>query len=201
MVYSVAPGNQMEKKKPFTVLILRHPQEPGVDLGSAPIVQEVLAQYPQVNCVLRTGLSWPNLKKALGVETDLNNKRWLVVYLGSGIKGAETRLEPGMYFVSKKGTLLDETFGFDGIVLLDGTWSQAKTLWWRNAWLLKLQRVVLIPSQVSLYGKKRKEPRKECVSTLEACAQVLKQMPLPQDLTESIPTKLIERFSGFLENL
>src|SRR5204862_7870678 len=27
----------------------------------------------------------------------------------------------------------------DGIVLLDGSWKEAKTLWWRNPWLLKLQ--------------------------------------------------------------
>jgi len=30
--------------------------------------------------------------------------------------------------------------GLEGIVALDGTWAQAKTMWWRNAWLLKLKR-------------------------------------------------------------
>ena len=33
----------------------------------------------------------------------------------------------------------------DGIVLLDGSWKEAKTLWWRNPWLLKLHRIVLDP--------------------------------------------------------
>ena len=34
-------------------------------------------------------------------------------------------------------------------------------------------RLLLVPQKRSLYGKLRKEPRKESVSTLEACAQCL----------------------------
>jgi DTW domain-containing protein YfiP len=61
----------------------------------------------------------------------------------------------------------------EGLIVLDGTWSQAKTLWWRNAWLLKLARVGLVPREPSMYGKVRKEPRREWVSTLEAIGDVL----------------------------
>jgi DTW domain-containing protein YfiP len=61
----------------------------------------------------------------------------------------------------------------EGLIVLDGTWSQAKTLWWRNPWLLKLARVSLVPREPSMYGKLRKEPRREWVSTLEAVADVL----------------------------
>ena len=39
----------------------------------------------------------------------------------------------------QRGILSD----IEGVVLLDGTWSQAKALWWRNAWMLKCQRVIL----------------------------------------------------------
>ena len=35
----------------------------------------------------------------------------------------------------------------DGAVLLDGSWSEAKALWWRNPWLLKLRRLVLDPQR------------------------------------------------------
>ena len=48
--------------------------------------------------------------------------------------------------------------------MLDGTWSQAKALWWRNAWMLKCQRVILGPAQPSRYGKLRKEPRGDGLS-------------------------------------
>jgi DTW domain-containing protein YfiP len=60
-----------------------------------------------------------------------------------------------------------------GIVVLDGTWSQAKTLWWRNPWLLKCARVSLNGLEPSIYGKLRKQPKRHCLSTLEAVADAL----------------------------
>ncbi|MEN9722808.1 MAG: hypothetical protein RJB38_794 [Pseudomonadota bacterium] len=104
--------------------------------------------------------------------------RWGVVYLGSGPKGAAPRGET-LFAVDKKGAPLPAEVNatklaqLEGVILLDGTWSQAKTLWWRNAWLLKLQRLMLSPKTASLYRELRREPRKECLSTLEAIAEVL----------------------------
>ena len=64
----------------------------------------------------------------------------------------------------------------EGIILLDGTWSQAKALWWRNAWMLKCKRVVLGPGQASRYGKLRREPRTDGLSTIEAVAMLLARL-------------------------
>ena len=58
-------------------------------------------------------------------------------------------------------------------MVLDGTWSKAKTLWWRNPWMTKLKRLTLKPAQASIYGSLRAEPRRECVSTLESVAAAL----------------------------
>ena len=58
-------------------------------------------------------------------------------------------------------------------MVLDGTWSKAKTLWWRNPWLAKLNRLTLTPQQPSIYGSLRAEPRREFVSTLESVAAAL----------------------------
>jgi hypothetical protein len=66
--------------------------------------------------------------------------------------------------------------GLDGVVLLDGSWSEAKTLWWRNPWLLKLRRIVLNPQQRSRFRRVRREPRREALSTLEAAALLLKHL-------------------------
>ena len=55
----------------------------------------------------------------------------------------------------------------EGIVLLDGIWSQAKALWWRNAWTLKCERVILGPKRPSRYGKLRKEPRGDGLAPLK----------------------------------
>jgi hypothetical protein len=74
----------------------------------------------------------------------------------------------------------------EGILVLDGTWSQAKTLWWRNPWLLKLPRIALTPREPSLYGKLRREPRREWVSTLEAVADVLPALGEPEAARDSL---------------
>ena len=62
------------------------------------------------------------------------------------------------------------------MILLDGTWSQAKTLWWRNAWLLKGKRIALKPRRPSLYGQRRREARREGLSTIEAAGLVLSRL-------------------------
>ncbi len=64
-----------------------------------------------------------------------------------------------------RGGVVSAPRALEGIVVLDGTWSKAKTLWWRNPWLLKLKRVTLKPGQPSIYGRMRAEPRREFVST------------------------------------
>lgn len=158
------------------VLILQHPQEPDKDLGSAR-----LAHLALPNSTLKVGLSWPNLRKALGREPQ-NPGRWAVLYLGSGIKGQPVApgAHPRLSFVTKTGAAAPApSEKLEGLVILDGTWSQAKTLWWRNAWLLKLKRVVLTPQKASLYRELRKEPRRECLSTIESLAEALTELGEP----------------------
>ncbi len=160
-----------------SVLFFQHPQEPDHELGSARLAHRALE-----NSTLKIGLSVSNLKKALGRE-DVVPAKWGVLYLGSGVKGLAERpggfLKPGLYPVKKDGELLPDSEsaavlkGLEGIILLDGTWSQAKTLWWRNSWLLKCRRLILVPRSKSLYGELRKEPRRECLSTIETTAEVL----------------------------
>jgi DTW domain-containing protein YfiP len=162
------------------VVVLQHPQEPDKELGSAR-----LAHLALPNSTLKVGLSWPNLKKATGRE-DAQSSRWAVLYLGSGIKGKPASGTP-LTFVSKSGAPIDApSDGLDGIVILDGTWSQAKTLWWRNAWLLKLKRVVLTPQYKSLYRELRKEPRRECLSTIESIAECLTALGESAEVEKSL---------------
>jgi DTW domain-containing protein YfiP len=170
------------------ILVLQHPQEPGVDIGTVPIIAQT---FP--DAVIKTGLSWPNLKKALGREVD--PQRWGVLYLGS--VHTET-LPPGrtLFTVDKKGAPLadqDQVLNkLEGIVLLDGTWSQAKTLWWRNAWLLKLRRLVIHTRKRSLYDPIRKEPRKGCLSTLETTGEVLSVLEKRDDIAPALERPLKE---------
>ncbi len=158
------------------VLILQHPQEPKFKaLSSAPLIESTLVAQNNP-CKIKTGLSWRNLTHAWGSplpKGSEDQKTWIVLYLGTK-QDKEQPNEPGLIPLTNKGAILAQFKTTPtGVVLLDGTWAQSKTLWWRNSWLLKLQRAMLIPKAASLYGNKRKEPRKECVSTIEACAETL----------------------------
>ena len=159
------------------VVMLQHPQEEDHELGSA-----LLTHLSLPNSILKIGLSWRSLSALLGQEK-VDHGKWAVLYLGSGIKGEATS-HHAVQFVSKQGTPIEQPNGIDGIVILDGSWSQAKALWWRNAWLLKLRRIVLTPKHKSLYKELRKEPRRDCLSTIESIAEVLEAFGEKKEVSE-----------------
>src|SRR5262245_18671420 len=118
------------------VLILQHPQEQDRLLGTARLTVQHLQRAS-----LRIGLSWPSLEAALGRPAD--PRRWGILHLGSAdasvfLPGQELAIldAKGERASEQRATLA----ALEGIVLFDGTWSQAKTLWWRNAWVLKARR-------------------------------------------------------------
>ena len=156
-------------KNRTAVLILQHPQEQDRALGTARLTSLQLQK-----ATLKIGLSWPSLAAALGRPAD--PKRWAVVYLGS-VAPAELAPEREVLVLDRKGQPIANQDAalkeIEGIVLLDGTWSQAKTLWWRNPWVLKAKRIVLNPSRPSRYGLIRREPRRDSLSTLEAAGLAL----------------------------
>ena len=164
------------------VLILQHPHEKREPLATAPAIVATLRHAKLV-----TGLSWPNLARPLGHDAD--PRRWAVLYLGSARpKASADRRE--LLLVGGDGQPVDNPEpilrGLDGIVLIDGTWSQAKTLWWRNPWLLKLHRLVLNPPRPARLGKLRREPRREALSTLEAAALALRHLEAGPDAAEAL---------------
>ena len=165
------------------LLILQHPQEQDRALGTARLTAMHFA-----NAVLKIGLSWPSLSKALGRPV-ADPSRWAVLYLGSA-KVADLETKSEVVAINRKGEVEDNQRAIlkdiEGIVLLDGTWSQAKALWWRNAWMLKCQRVILGPSRPSRYGKLRREPRRDGLSTLEAAAMLLSSLEKRPDIAETL---------------
>jgi DTW domain-containing protein YfiP len=166
-----------------SLLILQHPQEQDRALGTAWLTAMHFA-----NAVLKIGLSWPSLSKALGRPVS-DPSRWAVLYLGSA-KVSDLDAKSEIVAINRKGEVEDNQRGIlkgiEGIVLLDGTWSQAKALWWRNAWMLKCQRVILGPSRPSRYGKLRREPRRDGLSTLEAAAMMLAGLEKRPDIAETL---------------
>jgi DTW domain-containing protein YfiP len=161
------------------VLILQHPQEQDRALGTARV-----AALHFKNAVVKVGLSWPSLAKALGRPVQ-DQSRWAVLYLGSA-KVSDFETDRDILAIDRKGQAQENQRAIlkdiQGIVVIDGTWSQAKALWWRNAWLLKLQRVILGPPKPSLYGKLRREPRSDGLSTLEATGMLLASLEKRPDI-------------------
>lgn len=149
------------------VLVLQHPQEQDALLGTA---QLLAASLPKVEIVI--GLSWRNLGHALGDE-HVDVTKWAVLFPDRDAENAQV--------ATRRGALLDPT-SLEGIVVLDGTWSKAKTLLWRNPWLQKLHRVTLKPKQPSIYGRLRAEPRRDFVSTLESVAGALTLVGEPPEI-------------------
>ncbi len=182
-------------------MVLQHPQEPDKDLGSAWLAVQCLE-----GARLQVGLSWPNLSRAWSktpVEP-LDASKWAVLYLGSGPKpGAPIPQGARLFWTDKKGIPKPEAENkkllktLEGLVVLDGTWSQAKALWWRNPWLLKLKRLMLAPSTPSLYGKLRKEPRSECLSTLESIALALEDLGEDQAISSHLRSAFSDLLSRY----
>lgn len=170
-------------KNKLDVLILQHPQEQDKALGTA----QVTALHFE-DAVVRIGLSWPSLAKALGRPVP-DPTRWAILYLGSA-KVSDYETDRDILAIDRKGEAEENQRAIlkdiEGVVVLDGTWSQAKALWWRNAWMLKCQRVILGPAKPSLYGKLRREARRDGLSTIEATGMLLSSLEKRPDIETTL---------------
>jgi DTW domain-containing protein YfiP len=180
----------------ISLLILQHPQEQDRALGTAR-----LAALHFKDAVVKIGLSWPSLSKALGRKVD-DPSRWAVLYLGSA-KVTDLDTDRDIVAINRKGEVEEHQRAIlgdiQGIVLLDGTWSQAKALWWRNAWMLKCQRVILGPARPSRYGQLRREPRRDGLSTIEAAAMLLGSLEKRPDIATTLNDsfeRMLARYRG-----
>jgi tRNA-uridine aminocarboxypropyltransferase len=167
----------------IALLILQHPQEQDRALGTAR-----LAALHFKRAVVKIGLSWSSLSKALGRPV-ADPSRWAVLYLGSA-KVTELDVVSEIVAIGRKGEIEPDQRGvlarIEGVVLLDGTWSQAKALWWRNPWMLKCRRMILAPRRASRYGKLRREPRRDGLSTIEAAGMILAGLEKRPDIAETL---------------
>ncbi|WP_040675530.1 tRNA-uridine aminocarboxypropyltransferase [Nitrobacter sp. Nb-311A] len=178
-------------KNRTSLLLLQHPQEQDNALGTA----RLTALHFQ-DAVLKIGLSWPSLSRALGRPVH-DPSRWAVLYLGS-VRVGRFNTDRAIVAIDRNGQMEIDQRGaladIEGVVVLDGTWSQAKALWWRNPWMLKCQRVVLGARWTSRYGQLRKEPRRDGLATIEAAAIMLAGLEGRPD----IETTLLASFERML---
>lgn len=179
------------------LLILQHPQEQDRLLGSAFVAARSLSKAQ-----VKIGLSWPSLSKILG--RDVDPSRWGVLFLSGS---AELPREKELLALDKKGEVAPDSdralAGLEGVVIFDGSWAQAKTLWWRNPWVLKARRLALNPQKRSLYGNLRREPRREALSTIEAaglCLARLEQRPEIEQVLQKNFSKMLDKYRAAVES-
>jgi DTW domain-containing protein len=178
------------------ILVLQHPQEQDRVLGTARLLTHSLT-----DARVSVGLSWRNLRHAFEKPNEqrlLDPRQWGVLYLGAAKLGDKARQlckDPLIAIDGKGEPLVDQAralAGLQGLVVLDGNWAQAKALWWRNAWLTRLRRLVVVPDGPSLYGNLRREARPEAVSTLEAVALALSVLERDASVRERLLVPLRE---------
>ncbi len=142
------------------VIILQHPQEQFKISNSAALAHLMLR-----NSTLLTGLSWKSFKAVAGESEQPS--QWGILHL----KGGSSSAKPVEIF-ERNGKSMENSFQLRGIIAIDGSWKQAKALWWRNSWMLKLHRIALNPDFQSV----RNQSKEEGLSTIEAIAFTLKNM-------------------------
>jgi DTW domain-containing protein YfiP len=131
------------------VLLLQHPRERYVPIGTARLAH----------------LCLPGSELRVGVDFD--DDAWLRAAL------ADSR-DAYLLFPGPRAIDVAEVkpSGPITLVVVDGTWWQARKLLRRNAMLAALPQIRFTPATPSNY-RIRKEPAEHCVATVEALAQVL----------------------------
>lgn len=177
------------------LLILQHPQEQDTALATAR-----LTALHFKKSMVKVGLSWPSLQKIVG--RDVDPQRWAILYLGSA-KAPELAPDRDIIVLDRAGKAEEYQVGLlktiEGVILLDGTWSQAKALWWRNAWMLKCRRIILNPDKPSLYGNLRREPRADGLSTLESAAILMSALEKRPAIAETLLASFERMLARFRE--
>lgn len=130
------------------VLIVQHRREHGHPFGTAR-----LAELGLRRCILRTVWNLDRLDQDFGLASDA-----VLLYPGDGAAPIES--------LALRGAPSQ-------LVVVDGTWHQARALLRDHAALRALPRVALAPSAPSRY-RIRQEPSAMCVSTVEAVVQALR---------------------------
>jgi DTW domain-containing protein YfiP len=131
------------------ILILQHPREHHVPIGTARMAHRALP-----NSTLRVGVHFAEDAAVRAALAD--SHATYVLFPGPGAEPVE-ELPPDREIT---------------IVVLDGTWSQARKLLRLNPSIAALPRVAFRPLKPSAYAIRR-EPADHCVSTIEALAEVL----------------------------
>lgn len=134
--------------------MLQHPAEEKRSLRTAPMIQISLAADKSL---LFKGKKFPNSKHGNELEKIMTAPNTLLLYPSKSSVPIEQ---------------VDLSCGPFNIILIDGTWPQAKAIFCASPLLQKMKQVKLVTSGASNYII-RTQPTEGCLSTLETAVEVL----------------------------
>jgi DTW domain-containing protein YfiP len=132
------------------LLVLQHPREHGKAIGTARI-----AALGLPNAQIEVGVDFSDHPAVQAALRDPERPP-VLLFPGEGARDLASERPDGPVT----------------LVVIDGTWHQARSLFRANPWLTQLPRYAFAPERPSEY-RIRREPRIEYVSTIEAVAQAL----------------------------
>lgn len=146
----VLPKEKLNPKS--RIILMQHPAEQKRCLRTAPIIKLGLAEG---KCLIFKGKRFLKLEPALKEIIEAENT--LLLYPSTDAVSIDT---------------IPKDTGPFNIVLLDGTWQQAKAIYTGNTALHKLRAIKLIPQDNSNYII-RTQPHEKCLSTVESAVEAL----------------------------
>lgn len=162
--------------------MLQHPAEQKRCLQTGRMLQLGLAEG---KCLLYRAKLFPNSKADDTLKSILADKqRTLLLY------------------PTKDAVPIDEIDVSEGpfnVVLIDGTWPQAKAIFTRSPALQQLKQVKLVGSDTSHYVI-RTQPAEGCLSTLETAASALSTLEKDPSIKEQLVQPLIALCQFQLDN-
>lgn len=162
------------------MILLQHPAEEKRCLRTAPMLQLGLAPN---KCLIYKGKKFPQPRHE-DLENILNQPNTILLY------PSKTALDI---------THMENDTDSYNLVLIDGTWPQAKAMYASSPILHKLKQVKLLTSTTSSYVI-RTQPTEGCLSTLETAAVALTQLEKDPIYTEQLIQPLHTLCNYQLEN-
>ncbi|XP_023947295.1 tRNA-uridine aminocarboxypropyltransferase 2 [Bicyclus anynana] len=138
------------------IILLQHPAEEKRCLRTAPMLQLGLAEN---KCYIFKGKRFP-ASRHQNLEKLLNQPNTILLY------PSKTAVDINE---------LEHDFTSYNLVLIDGTWPQAKAIYSSSPILHRIKQVKLITTSISNYII-RTQPTEGCLSTLETAAEALSQL-------------------------
>ena len=156
------------------VLVLQHPNEfKRKSVSTVPLMPLVLT-----NCKVQVGYDFKPESLELVQKCLDEGKKPLLLFPGPDAISLDEEEYQNVKTQSDDST--DGSFGYvndEGgqlLILVDGTWAEARRILIRSPALVDACQQVQFSSEYeSIYEEVRKEPEKHCISTLEACAESL----------------------------